>query len=977
MVLAALDVAEGLEATLFAAEPLMLNPTNIDIDHRGRVWVCEVQNYRGRQGTRPEGDRILILEDTDGDGQADKKTVFYQGNDIDSAVGICVLGNRVIVSCSPLVMVLIDDDGDDRADRKEILFSNTGEKQHDHSAHAVVFGPDGKLYWNFGNTGHAVHDKDGQIVVDTAGNEVRDNARPYRQGMAFRCNPDGSEFEVLGHNFRNNYELAVDSFGTIWQSDNDDDGNRGVRINYVMEFGNYGYTDEMTGAGWRTPRTNMEVEIADRHWHQNDPGVVPNFVHTGNGSPTGILVYEGALLPQIFQNQVIHCDAGPNIVRAYPATDDGAGYKGEIKEILHGARDNWFRPSDVAVAPDGSLIIADWYDPGVGGHGMGDVDRGRLFRVAPPGAKYTLPRFDFSTAEGAVEALKSPSTGARNLAWIKLHEMGRQAEPALQKLYTADNPRYRARALWLLGKIEGRGPHYVQQAITDQDANLRIVGLRLARQLKLDVIPLVQKLARDRSPQVRRECAIALRHHQSPEASELWAELALQHDGQDRWYLEALGIGADQQWDAFLTAWLARVGDKWDTPAGRDLLWRSRAEKTPEYLVRIISNPTTSADELPRYFRAFDFQQGEPKQRAIVELALGEPSGSPERVALISREALTRLENLDLAKQPERTAAVERGLKRLSGSLEYVQLVAKLNLQSHYPQLLAIAQRAPDQQLGVEAMTALLAKNQTALIEAALKESEIEQATNVVRALENSADGRAMPVLLPLVEDAARPMELRRAAARALAKTRNGAEKLLELARADRLDPSLKSAASMPLNTAPWKELSAEVAKHFPLPAAKDDLPLPPLTELLKMAGNAQRGKEIFINRGTCANCHVVGGEGKEVGPDLSEIGSKLSREAFFESILYPSAGISHNYETYALALESGNIVTGILTSRTEEEVTIKTADALVRNIKTSEIEEMKKLEVSIMPADLQKTLTAQDLADVVEYLTTLKQASK
>ena len=124
--------------------------------------------------------------------------------------------------------------------------------------------------------------------------------------MVFRCDPDGHGFETLAHNFRNNYEVAIDSFGTLWQSDNDDDGNRGVRINYVMEFGNYGYTDEMTGAGWSSPRTNIEAEIPLRHWYQNDPDVVPNLLLTGGGSPTGICVYEGSLLPEVYRNQVIH-----------------------------------------------------------------------------------------------------------------------------------------------------------------------------------------------------------------------------------------------------------------------------------------------------------------------------------------------------------------------------------------------------------------------------------------------------------------------------------------------------------------------------------------------------------------------------------------------------------------------------------------------------------------------------------------------
>jgi len=94
------------------------------------------------------------------------------------------------------------------------------------------------------------------------------NNRPYQQGMVFRCELDGSKVEMLAWNFRNNWEVAVDSFGTMWQSDNDDDGNKAVRINYVMEFGNYGYADEMTGAGWQTPRIGLEQDIPQRHWHQ-------------------------------------------------------------------------------------------------------------------------------------------------------------------------------------------------------------------------------------------------------------------------------------------------------------------------------------------------------------------------------------------------------------------------------------------------------------------------------------------------------------------------------------------------------------------------------------------------------------------------------------------------------------------------------------------------------------------------------------
>jgi putative membrane-bound dehydrogenase-like protein len=623
---AGLDVAPGLAATLFSSEPQISNITNIDIDHRGRIWACEVMNYRWEKRKlpsppRPAGDRILVLEDTDGDGRSDKQTVFYQGRDIDSAHGVCVLGNRVIVSALDKVHVFYDDNGDLKADdKRDVLFTGISGVQHDHGIHAFIFGPDGKLYFNVGNEGKQLKDKDGKPIVDLAGNEVNNKRQPYQEGMVFRCNLDGSQVETLGWNFRNNWELAVDSFGGVWQSDNDDDGNRAVRINYVLEFGNYGFKDELTGAAWKVARENLEKEIPEQHWHLNDPGVVPNVLITGAGSPTGICVYEGTLLPKLFHNQPIHCDAGPNVCRAYVATKDRAGYKAEIVNVLHGARDNWYRPSDVCVAPDGSLFIADWYDPGVGGHNQQDAERGRIFRVAPPGAKYTSPQFDFTTTAGCLKALENPNLEARYRAFISLVALGDKAHHPLEELAEkTDNPRLKARALWVLARLPGEGGEAVEMAIADKDPDVRITGIRIVRQLGLDLKE-IASLAKDSAPEVRRELAIALRHNKSPQAAYLWADLAMQYDGHDRWYLEALGIAADKQWDAYFDAYLAKASEPWKTPAGRDILWRSRAKRTPELLVKIIKDPATKEDEQPRYFRALDFLAGPEKDAALKSL---------------------------------------------------------------------------------------------------------------------------------------------------------------------------------------------------------------------------------------------------------------------------------------------------------------------------------------------------------------------
>ncbi|MGE3808024.1 MAG: PVC-type heme-binding CxxCH protein [Gemmataceae bacterium] len=981
-----LDVAKGLEATLFASEPMILNPSNIDIDHKGRIWMCEIVNYRGQQNRRPEGDRILVLEDTDLDGKADKSTVFYQGKDIDSPHGVCVLGTpdgkntRVLISAGDSIYVFTDEDGDLKADKKEKLFTGIAGRQHDHGIHAVTFGPDGKYYFNFGNSGHHIRDKDGKPIIDLAGHEVSagrdfDKKKFYQEGMVFRCNPDGSQFETLGWDFRNNWMVTPDSFGSLWQSDNDDDGNKGVRINFVMEFGNYGYKDEFTSAGWQSKRTNLESEVPLRHWHLNDPGVVPNLLQTGQGSPTGITVYEGDLLPEVFRNQVIHCDAGPSVVRAYPVKKSGAGYTAEMVNVLHGARDNWFRPADVKVAPDGSLFVADWYDPGVGGHGAGSLDSGRIFRVAPPGNKYSVPKFDFSTAKGAVDALKNPNYAVRYMAWTALHDMGDKAEDSLLTLWKSDNPRYRARALWLLGKIPGKGQKYVDQAIADKDPDIRITGLRLARQLKdVDTQAVVAKLVKDPAPEVRRECAVALRFDGSSKADDLWTELALQHDGKDRWYLEALGIGSDLHPDSRFAAWLKKAGDRWNAPAGRDIIWRSRAAETPEYLARIIADAGVSADDVPRYLRAFDFQRSDSKDKALSALAFGEVKGDQAKRDFVVVESIQRLKDFDI-NDPKQATALNRVLDGLKNKSQYIELVGRFGVSKRYPELLALAQTKPDEQLGVEAIRALLGRKQLDMIKTAFADKKEEVAVNTIRAVGNSADGQAASMLLELVKDKKRPVAVRREAVRSLSKMRNGAQALIKLAQAKQLDQELVPSAAVPLITAPWAEVRNEAVKLFPPPPSKNNEPLPPLAALLKMKGDRQRGQEIFVKTGTCNNCHMVQGipTGKEVGPNLSEIGTKLSKEAMIESILFPSASISHNYETYVVALANGNVVQGLLTSQTPDSVTLKNNEGLVLNFKKSDIDEMKKLNISLMPADLQKNLTAQDLVDVVEFMLALK----
>jgi putative membrane-bound dehydrogenase-like protein len=1009
-------VPDELEATLFAAEPLLSSPTNIDIDARGRVWVCEVMNYRGRKDHRPAGDRILVLEDTDGDGSAETSRVFYQGRDVDSALGICVIGDgpgmKVIVSCAPDVWVFHDDDGDLVADRKEALFTKTGQPQHDHSVHAFSVGPDGRWYFNFGNTGNAVHDSDGKPVVDLLGNVVSDAGRPYRQGMVFRCRPDGSAFEVLGHNFRNNYEVAVDSFGSLWQSDNDDDGNQGVRINFVLEGGNYGYVDERTGQGWQVPRTNMEAEIPLRHWHQNDPGVVPNLLLTGAGSPTGICVYEGDLLPQRFSGSLIHCDAGPNIVRAYHLQFSGAGYKAQPETVADGAADRWFRPSDVCVAPDGSLIVADWYDPGVGGHGMGDTEKGRLYRIAPKGSRWTVPPVDFSTVAGAVAALASPNLSTRATALERLAQNPAAAEPILAAAFhAATNPRLAARLAWARGMVLnasetsdiGARQLATRELLKNESPDLRIVGLRLVQASGGDLLAAAEQLAADPSAAVRREVAVSLRGVAGERADLVWADLAAAHTPGDRWDTEALGIGATGQenttlWDARLAAWRRKVGEQWKNQAGREIVWRSRAGVSAHLIGTLLLDPNVTSAESLALLRALDFQPPHAREEALREVVIAADLSTENNLAaddklrLILPEILFRLDPAagSAAGIAEKIAAV---LAQSEGTQRFVELVGRFQMTDRRLALVALAADpttsdalatsalATALDLGAEQQVRLAINHpEEALATADLQpsaaetnSSQSEKATRLLALCGLRGKGPALAILIETSGDAAATPDLRAAAVRGLARSEPGARKLVELAREGQLGGSLQQAAASAVSACPWGDVRKAAAEVLPLPPARGGQPLPAVAELLKRSGNAEQGRGLFTGVGSCAKCHVVRGEGKMVGPDLTGIGAKLSREALYESILAPSAAISHGYEAWTALTSDGRSLSGLLVSRSPEQVVIRGSDGLDTTLETAELEELVRQPVSLMPADLASTLSADELTDIVAWLETLR----
>ena len=1021
-----LDAHPELEVQLFASEPMMLSPSAIDIDHRGRVWVCEVVNYRKHNGERAEGDRILILEDTDGDAKADKSTVFHQGTDVNSAHGICVLGNKALISCGDEVFWLIDDNGDGKSDRKELMFTKIGGAQHDHGIHAFHFGPDGRLYFNFGNAGKQLCDKDGNLITDIHGVKcTNQNNRPYQQGMVFRCELDGSNVEVLAWNFRNNWEVAVDSYGTLWQSDNDDDGNKGVRINYVMEFGNYGYSDEMTGAGWQTPRLNLETEIPQRHWHQNDPGVVPNMLLTGAGSPTGMQVYEGDLLPSIFHGQPIHCDAGPNVVRAYITQPDGAGYKAEIINILEGARNRWFRPSDVAVAPDGSLIVADWYDPGVGGHGMGDVTHGRLFRVATKAAlKFQVPSFKLDTVEGALEALKSPNEEARYLAWTALatmQQLGYGTAHALKELFlnTKTEPAVRARTLWMLAhlasdtandraapptadhkkedatraRMAGASPVFSEilpTAVSDPDPNIRITALRAARQLWQTEHPerlreLIAKIFEKEDPDtayannedaaLRREIAIALRFDGSEEASLLWASLWMTLSPNGKFMFEALGIGADLNWESRLEVISTPHMEPRNQLATLQFMLRGRHVATIQALTAILTHSEEveltdasaawSAQHSTAFLRTLQLlQHNHSKEVADAALTIflkADNETSLAATALLDRNAILA--------NPEAKARLDALLKPVIGKPEFITLVEKLNLTGFEKELLDYITTHPNAPESVNAARLIAADVGGA--QRFLKQADAASAKALVIALGRVSDRPAVAVMNQHFWNEKRE-DVRRTLVDSLALSSEGSRVILRWNSEGKLPTELKDQAALALSRSTDGGIRDQASKELPLPAAQGLANFPTLPELLRLKRDASKGPQMFMQAG-CVACHRVKGQYVDFGPDLTQIGGKLSAEGLFTAVLYPSAAIEHSFIGQQITTKEGQTLLGYIVSDTDSELTLRIAGGASQAVKKASITKKEELKQSLMPPGLAATIGAQGLADLVAWLQTLK----
>lgn len=492
--MAALRPPKGLEIELFAADPKLASPVAISVDEKGRVFVAEEHRlargaaenrdnpadkmsfwlddelqlrtiddrlamYRRWQHKFPGGmkwfstysDQVRRLEDTDGDGKADRSTVFAKGfnEPLDGlAAGVLAKDGDVYFTCIPHLWRLRDTDGDGIAEQKESLLTGFGVNCafYGHDLHGLIFGPDGKLYFSIGDRGFNVTSKEGKTFEG------------LRTGGVFRCDPDGSNFEVVMRGLRNPQELAFDQYGNLFADDNNCDKGDHGRLVYVVEDGDCGWN--MAYQSIPSPYT-AGPWFAERMWHRPHAGqpawIVPCVGKIGTG-PAGFLFTSGTTLPDRYQNSFIMCNyAGGRGLESFKVVPKGAGF--EIVDYH-----DFLTPimaTDAEFGPDGKLYVSDFVNLDWSGNSLG----GRIYRVFDPDKvkskearevkKLFAEGFGKLSTEKLVKLLGHPDQKVRLRAQWTLAARGGEdvIRPLTTVLQHGDDRIERLHAVWCLGQI--------------------------------------------------------------------------------------------------------------------------------------------------------------------------------------------------------------------------------------------------------------------------------------------------------------------------------------------------------------------------------------------------------------------------------------------------------------------------------------------------------------------------------------------
>ncbi len=971
---ARMNVADGFAVEVVAAEPVVRQPVAIDFDDRGRLWVIQYLQYPNPEGlnrvavdrysrTRydrvpeppPQGprgaDRLTILEDHDGDGLHESSKDFVEG--LNLASGFAFGHGGVFVLNVPYLLFYPDLDRNDLPDSPpRVLLSGFGMEDAHSVANSLTFGPDGWLYGCQGST----------VTANIRGIE-------FQQGV-WRYHPVTRAFE-----------LFCEGGGNAWGLDFDRDG----RLLYSTNYGNYVLVHGVQGGYF--------VKSFGKHGALHNPHAYGYFEHAphanfrGGHVTVGGVVYQGDLFPEAFRDKYLAGDLLGHGVYWHHIEP-----RGSTVQTAHGgelllANDPWFAPTDVTTGPDGALYVADWHDARTA-HPDPDADwdrtNGRIYRLAPRNA----PRpkaFDLTSL--SVEQLLE-NHGHRN-QWLvrrSRQELTRRFEAGpgreqplepipvglLERLRDAavrDVPGLPAlEALWTLHVLGGFEEGLARALLQSPHPTVRAWTVRLLG----DGGGVSTELAHELDHFAEQEPDIGVRQQLAASAQRFPADVALPiinaHINRD--------LDHDDPYLPLMWWWAVERHSVSGREAvlkrfTRPTLWRSklgREELLPRLLRRYIAEGTTEGlDAVVQIWRAAPADVPAVSWGPTLLAGWHErPTQSPELAAERLRAARAH---------PWATLIAEVGMRRPTDPAWW-----ELNVALGHPPTIAMTRAAafdeassPERRIVALRLLGMLAATED--VAPALTFLETSDSTAIrTAALQFLArfDDPAIAARLIATHEASTDETWRGQLREVLLGRRNSARVWLE-----RVDQGRLPAAVTPLEQIRRvallddEGLNALVAKHWgKLEGATREEKLAEVrrlnNDLRAAAGAYDSGKRLFQKH--CATCHLFRGEGTKIGPDLTSA-NRHDRDYLLVSLVDPSSVIRKEYVSVILETKSGRVVTGFPIERTAAALTLVDAQGQRETLPAGEIEAERESPVSLMPDNLYRLLSPQELRDLFAYL--------
>lgn len=941
-------VAPGFEVSLYAADPLLAKPLNINFDPAGRLWVSSSEVYPQIKPGEKANDKILILEDTDGDGKADKTTIFADGLLIPTGIEPGD-GGAYVANSTELIHLSASKPGQ-KADRSRVMLSGFGTEDTHHIIHTFRWGPDQSLYFN-------------QSIYIHSHLETPHGVKRLNGGGIWRFKPETTEAEVFVRGFVNSWGHHFDKFGQSLITD----GAYGEGVNHGVPGAYY-----VTAVGATRLLSGM---------------------NPGSPKHCGLEVLSGRHLPDDWQGNVITNDFRGHRVCRFVLRDAASTYESrEMTEVIktnHPA----FRPIDVKMGPDGAIYIADWYNPIIQ-HGevdfrdpRRDKTHGRIWRVtAKDRPLVAKPKLVNATVPELLEQLKAPEGWTREKAKRVLKERGKDAVlPELAKWVAAlpaDAEHARLEAAWVRQSFADVDMDTLNPLLAAKEPHVRAAAVRILSDtmMKLNIPGEWTKALADDHPQVRMEAVRAVAAWKTPAALELalsvlkkpmdpvldYALWLTVRDLEPYW-LPAfkqgqLTLDGDAKAIAFA---LNAVGSKdvaqpllklakgtTVTPERRKALWLMLCKiGGPNEINDILQNAFEGADNAVRLelLQALETNVRNPsfgkmpKVEAKALTAYTQDAGAASAQAALrllgllkNEESRAMLETLALdEKRPvaDRSAALE-GLIHLGGKTrEFLNTNATKDKPALTRRLIAQALTLSDVPAAAQLATDVLATSDAKDELGAFYDSFLQRKGGPA-ILAKALNGKTVPA------------DVAKVGLRAIrASSQNVPDLVAALTKAGNLGVSKK-------------EPTADEVKSY-------------VADVLK-TGDAARGEQVFRRKEIqCLACHGIAGVGGQVGPDLTSIGASAQPDYLIESLLIPNKAIKEGFHALEVNTLSGKVVSGIKVRETKTELVLRNAEDKEVSIPADDIDTRKQTR-SLMPDGLVDTLTRQELIDLTRFLSEL-----